>query len=171
MASGYILEVCGLLIAAYGLRKTYRENADGRPFLADWPWLMRLMERVTGGQHVARGSGSATLPGMTGSGAGIAPLRLDPAATIDDKLAALVEHSNRALAEAVGARAAVDVEGRKRRRAVEGLKARMGTLEEGARAYTRRVLVAGVPMAIVGLFLAGLGLLLQGLATWLTWGC
>jgi hypothetical protein len=169
MAAGYALEVCGLVLAGFGLLRTWRDNADGRPFLAGMPRLLRLWGRVTGRPHVAHGSGGGTMPSMTGSAYGHSPLVLDPEATVDEKLAALVAHSNRAMVEAMGAHAAADREASKRRRAVQGLQDRMESLEEQARAYTRRALVEGVPVAIIGLFLAGFGLLLQGLATWQTW--
>lgn len=130
MALGFALEVGGLLTAAYGLFTTYRDNADGRPFLADLPWLMRLVERITGCRQVVTGSASATAPAMVGGGVRTAPLSLDPDAPIDQKLAALVEHSNRALTGAVTARAAVSTEADKRRRAVAGLLHRITGLEE-----------------------------------------
>lgn len=168
MAGGYVLEVLGLAIAAVGLRKTWADNADGLHFLAGTPRLYRFWAKLRG-PRVLQASGAinavSTIEATGEVTVGLA--RGDR--SVEARLDALEQDLKQALDTARAAHQRVDTEQRERRRAVESLQERVETVENSTRAYARRTIVEGVPLAMMGLCLAGFGLVLQGLATWGTW--
>ena len=164
MLVGYTLEAIGLALAGWGLRGTWKANAEGRSFLAGLPRWMRFWQARqppaqgrTVGAHVTSGWAGGYTPTPFSGG------------TPEERLSAMEAAFHGLERRVHDNRAGLDIETTALRRDIQALYARTAATANRAEAYARELVVDGVPLAVVGLGFALLGLALQGLATWLTW--
>jgi hypothetical protein len=162
---GFLVEALGLTLAAVGLRRTWKANTDGREPL--WPWLGKcadfvlyrvLRRRRTPVTITASGSAHGH-SSVSGSVYGHTPL--NDGMTVDQKIEAVQSNALSALKSAAQAQGAVAKEQREREQALNGLAERLSGTEAELRSYAKRLVVDGIPMAIGGLAVIGLGLLIQ----------
>jgi hypothetical protein len=167
MIFGFILEFLGLGVAASGLLLTWRENANGRSFLS--PRIERMTSRIRAilgrPTRVQDGGEVAAMSAWAGTASGYAPFIMDSSLETEEKFDALAAGLNRALERVTQALHAVQDETKKREAADKGLERRIGQTEQQVKSYSQRLVVDGVPRAVVGLFAAAVGLLCQGVAT------
>ena len=90
---------------------------------------------------------------------------LTPEMTLDQQIEAIQTNALRALKDASQALAAVTTEQRKREQAVRELTGRLEGAEVTLASQAKRLVVDGIPTAVVGLGLAAVGLMLQALAS------
>lgn len=162
---GFVIEAAGLTLTAIGLWRTWRANTDGREPL--WPWLRRcsdfLLYKVlrrkrepitlsVGTGRIGHRAGSATVYGHQ---------PLSDEMTIDQKIEAVQANALSALDSAARAHSAVGKERSEREHALKGFEERISGTEADLRDYAKRLVVDGIPMAVSGLVVTGVGLLVQ----------
>ena len=168
MCAGFLLEFVGFAIAAVGLWKTWKANADGRPFFSprirrfgNWVWVKLLRRHPRMHVGTARGTTWTT---SSASGSGYVSTFTDEL-TLEEKVQAAQENALRALADAATAQQAASEEKHRRERAVSQLQDQLHGTEEALSAFARELVVDGVPPTVAGVACAVLGLLLQAVAS------
>jgi len=96
---------------------------------------------------------------------GYASTPLTPELTLDQKIEAVQTNALRALKDASQATAAVTTEQHKREEAIRKLTNRLDGAEVTMASQAKRLVVDGIPTAVVGLGLAAVGLVFQALAS------
>jgi hypothetical protein len=169
VVAGFLFEAFGLILTAVGLWRTWKANTDGREPM--WPWLRQCVDfllhnvlRRTPSAGTISASGSGTSH-FTGTASGYAYQSLNDEMTLDQKIETVQANALSALESAAQARAAVAKEQREREVALKSLEARLSSTEAEFRDYAKRLVVDGIPMAIGGLAVVGLGLLIQTLGS------
>jgi hypothetical protein len=178
MALGYALEFFGFVLAAFGIRRTWRDFAKGERFFEP---IHQAAERVgAAGAAVATGlmsrrrdavirAGSATATAGVGATvtARVGPGPLTPAVDLET-FASVVEQQMRDVYERLNVlREADAAEARARTDADSELAGRLGVEVAGVEGMSRSVAVGGLRQQFVGLLLASVGLILQAVATFM----
>lgn len=173
MGFGFLLELGGLATALVGFLKTWRDNTEGQSFLSGYPrfhrWVRRTAMAFGWKPNPVSGSGSGVLGNFTGRAYGITYRNLEPGMDADTKAEVAHETAVKALTHASQAHAAVGKEEDARSASDRALEARIAAVEASAAIDLRRFAVEGIPLAVIGLGFAVLGLVGQGIATWATW--
>lgn len=165
VALGFLVEAYGLTLTAVGLWRTWKANTDGREPL--WPWLRqcadyllyKVLRRKRAAVVLAPAASAHAHASLSASGYSHTPLNDEM--TVEQKIETVQANALTALQLAAGAHGAVTEEQGKRERAFKGLEDRITGTETELRTYATRLVVDGIPMAIGGLVLIGLGLLVQ----------
>jgi hypothetical protein len=169
MMVGFLLEFIGLGIAAFGLWKTWRANANGRPFFsprlrAAARWIRRHILRRSPRTQSASGTANGTIS-IRGDATGTVTEVFTEDMTLEEKVNAAQENAVRALKNAATAQQGVEAERRAREAAVDSLTSQLQGTQETLTTFARELVVDGVPLTVGGLVFAAVGLTLQALAT------
>jgi hypothetical protein len=169
MCLGFLLELGGLGMAARGFWATWRDNADGRPFLPLWVRRLRQWFRVRilrqPRTHPVGTSRRTAWDTMAIDDHAQVALLLTEDQTLEQKVEAVQQNALRALEDASQARVAVTSEQRAREQAIRELTSRLEGAEVTLTTHAKGLVVDGIPTAVAGLVLAALGLIFQALAS------
>ena len=169
MVLGFTLETCGFVLAGVGLWRTWRDNADGRDFLS--PKIRGIVDRaLLRSPRVVPGRASAGIA-VEADAAGFLSRGFTEGMTPDQKLDVAQGNAIAALKSASEARHEIDKERVQRQLEIEALEKRVDAMQADTQAFAKRLVVDGVPVAVVGLSLAAFGLLLQAIPSIATFGC
>jgi hypothetical protein len=162
---GVAVELFGLTLTGVGLFHTWRDHAEGQPF---WPavrtefsdWLRRVAGRprpvaITGGIALGRLE-------FSGSAHGVRPW--DLAATIEGQMAQLRDKVDSISAEASRAHFAAEEVRKALDRRARALEEDLAALRTDLSGRLRAQVLHGLPLAVLGVILAGSGTLIQFLA-------
>jgi hypothetical protein len=161
---GFVVEATGLCLTARGLWRTWRANSSGHDFLAPWArrvvnWLLHSLLRRPHPATTIRLN--ATLPGVEAAFHGHAFQTFRDDSTIEERVDIAQANALSALQAASTANSAIAAERRERQTGHAQLDQRIASTESDVTAFARSLVVDGIPLAVTGLGLAGLGLLLQ----------
>lgn len=165
---GFGFEALGLAIAAQGLWKTWEANAAGRDFLSprarqavNWVRYSLLRQR----RPVVTIGLNATLQPMEATFSSYTHQEIDEGMTTDERLSVVQANALAALRAAANAQATADTERKAREREVARVEERLDGTERRMTEFAQTLVVDGIPLAVGGLGLVGVGLLLQTVAS------
>lgn len=176
---GLALQIVGVVIAAVGLRMTWRDYGAGRSFWAPvigqirrgWAWAkeraLRLWARLGGRRsatvHAGTATGTVGIITVSATGrVGWAPppdIEADPAGFAREMIrrADLLHETNQSLHERLVA------EQKAHAGAVDALRAEISSTASASERMTRDVAVGGIQLEAFGVFLVAAGIVMQGI--------
>lgn len=164
---GYVLELAGFVCAAWGLQKTWKENAQGRPFpILDraWQWLRVKLLRRPGRETTFR-LGTATVHHSAGTVTLRQQVPLTPEMSINDQIAALARNIDYVADMATAAHDRVGKLDMRNVAELGGLRADVQGMHTSLTRQDSDLAIRGIPLAAFGLVLATVGLLLQAIGS------
>lgn len=165
---GYVLELLGLGAAGIGLIGTWREHANGKPFLPPkldrpWSWFMRTVLRKP--RNTVLGVANAVMPSFVANASGVVSKPVTDDMSVAEQIKALSYNVDQAARSAGKAHHEISSERAQRVTDVAQLRSELQQTSQTLIRQDSEVATRGIPLAASGLLLAAFGLILQAIGS------